>query len=67
MTFTLPNETDEASLREAFMYMTVRTLLIKVSLEAGMSWDEVQRFVEMQDEIWEGLGGMVTDGWSQSD
>ncbi len=60
--FPLPSETEEEDLRESFLYMTLRSILIRMGIEQGLEWDEIQAFIKLQDELWEGLGGTVPDG-----
>jgi len=58
--FPLPSETDDEVLRETYLYMTLRAVMIRNLLDAGMSYQKAMELIESQDEVWEGLGGQIT-------
>lgn len=59
--FALPKESDDDTLRETFLYMTVRNLMIQAGLDAGISEREIAKVIEAQDEMWKNIGGTVAD------
>ena len=61
--FPLPDETDNDKLRETFLYMTMRAIMIRNLLEAGVDIEDIRTMISVQDQIWESLDGQVADGW----
>jgi hypothetical protein len=57
--FTLPKESNDDTLRETFLYMTVRNLMIQAAMDAGISDREIAKVIKAQDEMWKKLGGSV--------
>ena len=63
MNFDLPNEQTPEQVRETFLYMTLRSLMMFVATEMEIPRETAEIILGAQDTIWESLGGKVGEGW----